>query len=815
MSEFLPSDRRSAFVLPQRAAAASTWADASDDSVPTLVPLSLREIFSILRRRLWVVALVTLATGGAVGYMAYRTPPIYRADATIRLTDSRQALTNGLDDEQGKQSSSQSGDPVLTQIEILTSRKVAGTVVDSMPSLRMRTTGIPVQAVRGLKIVDSTAADTLHSRFFTVDFYTHSFTVHGKSGVQNVPYGTLIDMSDVQFSIVRPPPVRAATIKVLPRDDAITSLANRIHARPLESTDVIDVSYTAGTPLDAQQVVNAIVRVFRATSIEAAQEQAKLRRQFVEQQLRQNDSLLTAARQALSDFRSREQSFSAKEKFTVERSGLEGLELRRQQMDADLTLYKSMLARLQAPGSTNRGMMLGALLSTGGSTPNPVVVQLLTQLQRYETIRDSVTTGRWASTPNNPDVLRVNALIAGTEQKLQQTLQSLTVALDERLAAIDQQRAENSAMLDRLPEKEAEEARLVGGEETYKAITDQLRVELQKARLAEAAEIGQVDVLDLAALPHVPIGIGPLRKLAFGLMVGLMLGGAGAFLLEHLNTSIRRREELERALQLPGLAVIPQFVHKPHRRHLLRNGNGSKNGKAHQPVDRHVGDTLIMLSDLRSTAAEAYRQLRTKLLFARTAHAMKTIVVTSPLPQDGKTTIAANLAAIFAQQRLRVLLIDCDLRRPSLHTIFRLPREPGLTQLLTSDEVRIDGVASATPVEGLSVVTAGAVVKNSTELLGGPLMRRVLDTLSAPFDVVILDSPPILSVADSAILGSMADGVLLVVRAGQTDRGAAQLALQHLSDVGARVVGAVLNDPDTEVPYYTGYEYPTAYGADV
>ncbi|HET7564406.1 MAG TPA: polysaccharide biosynthesis tyrosine autokinase [Gemmatimonadaceae bacterium] len=811
MPEFLPPDRRSAFMLPPRIPSQPAWTDAADEPVPTLVPLSLREIFSILRRRILVVLLVAIAVAGAVAYLAYRTPLVYRADATLRLTDSRQELTNGLAD-QSKQSATPERDPLLTQIEVLTSRSVAGKVVDSLPALRMRVAGIPATMVHGLEFVDSVPSDSLHSQLFTVSFSEHAYTVHGRRGVRRAQYGGSVELDGVRFSIAGPPQSHPGTIRILPRDDAITRLSGSIHARPLENTDVIDVSYTAGTPLDAQQVVNTIVRVFRETSIEAAQEQAKLRRQFVEQQLRQNDSLLTAASQALSDFRSREQSFSAKEKFTLERSGLEGLEVQRQNLDADLTMYQSMLTELKGPTVSDRGTMLGALLSTGGSPPNPVVGQLLTQLQRYETVRDSVTTGRWASTTTNPDVQRMNALVASTALKLQATLEHLTTVLGQRLAAIDQQRAQNSAMLDRLPEKEAEEARLVGNEETYKGITDQLRTELQKARLAEAAEIGQVDVLDYAPLPHTPIGIGPLRKLAFGVMVGVMLGGACAFLLEHLNTSIRRREELERALQLPGLAVIPQFVHKPRRRHLLRAGNGAKQANGKQPVERHVGDTLIMLTDLRSTAAEAYRQLRTKLLYARTTHAMKSIVVTSPLPQDGKTTIAANLAAIFAQQRMRVLIIDCDLRRPSLHTIFRVPREPGLTQLLTSDDLITDGVIRPTPVDGLSVVTAGAAVRNATELLGGPIMQRVLATLSESFDVVILDSPPILSVADSAILGSMADSVLLVVRAGQTDRSAAQLALQQLADVGARVVGAVLNDPDTEVPYYDGYEYPAKYG---
>jgi len=182
------------------------------------------------------------------------------------------------------------------------------------------------------------------------------------------------------------------------------------------------------------------------------------------------------------------------------------------------------------------------------------------------------------------------------------------------------------------------------------------------------------------------------------------------------------------------------------------------------------------------------------------------MVVTSPSPQDGKTTTAANLAVTFAQQGMRVVIVDCDLRRARLHSIFSSAREPGLTHLLLGQATEQD-ILRDTLVDRLSFIPAGALPPNPSELLGGERMRVLMASLEKQFDVVILDTPPVHAAADALILGKMSDGILLVLRAGSTERASALDAVHRLTSIGVRVVGAVLNDPDHKVPEYSGYYY--------
>jgi Mrp family chromosome partitioning ATPase len=377
-----------------------------------------------------------------------------------------------------------------------------------------------------------------------------------------------------------------------------------------------------------------------------------------------------------------------------------------------------------------------------------------------------------------------------------------------------------------------EEARLNSRVLALSKLQDQLGEDFQKARISEALEAGDVTVVDVAGLPYTPLWATASLKLMLGLLLGLVLGLGLAFVLESMNTSIRRPEDLENMLHIPGLAVIPSLTAAAQNALPRKTGILGRRRKE-LPSSTGGPDDPRPLSQPFSVGTEAFRMLRTSLIWSDGGE-MRTIVVTSAAPGEGKTVTAANLAVAFAHDGFRVLLIDCDVRRPRLHGLFRLPRSPGLMELLTPNDggpngtqsltfdpesghtmsgLPIGEVVRATNIRGLSLLTCGALPTNASNLLSGLRMRALLRELGKTFDLIILDTPPVLATADAGILAGLADGVLLVVRAGKTDRNAAQRAHQQLSQVGARIVGAVLNDPGGEVVHFGDYYYPYDYAA--
>jgi capsular exopolysaccharide synthesis family protein len=303
------------------------------------------------------------------------------------------------------------------------------------------------------------------------------------------------------------------------------------------------------------------------------------------------------------------------------------------------------------------------------------------------------------------------------------------------------------------------------------------------------------------------------------LALGLLLGTVAAYVLENYRPVIRARDELEATLSLPNLALVPQIRRANAQGGRLLtaarkltlpfthgNGNGSR-------IRALADRDLVTLSDARSSSAEAYRTLRTNLLFSAAVRAVSRVVITSPGPEEGKSTTAANLAIAFAQQGHRVLLIDCDLRRARIHRIFDDTNIPGLTSVLVGGDSVLTAIRN-TRVPNLNILPSGPLPPNPAELLGSPQMAKLLETLSASYEMLILDTPPLLAASDAAIVSRIADGALVVVRAGRTERSALQTAIQQLSTVGARVLGTVLNDPDAEVPKYAryyGYYYNNYY----
>lgn len=768
--------------------------------------LLIHEILSAIWAHRWLTMAVTvLALGAAVGLIALEDPE-YRATATIQQADPRRALTSGIEDPDAEPERIVS--PLFSLIQLLGSRSVIGSVVDAQGLQVVRSyTHVPAELVRDLWVDPRSPDDTVRILFGAHDLVAQRGTMRVRAG-----YGQRVDLGTVRFSITGPPGADQTVWPILSREEAIDAALASIGITQRPQTNIVDVSYTAPSALVAQRVVNALVDSFQVADVRRAQEQSHRRRIFLERQIRETDSLLTAAQLAVSRYRSSHQTLSSKDLIEARQNDLLTIQLKQAELQADRRMYQSLLALLRSPTSGQRQSGIAALVATPELAANPVVGQLYKQLADYRTSLDSLTTGAWRSSATNPDVERLTQLIGSTEMRLEDAVKSQVTALDARISAVGELGARSAAAIEALPEIEARDAALEQQVETLQSLVDQLREDYQKARMAEAVEAGQVEIVDRAALPYQPVSRLRSVKMALGLLLGLVLGGALSLVLERMNTSLRRREEVEEVLRVPSLALIPKLIDTPGgvRRRLLPRRGGRARAEALPLLGAGAVTTPQAASAPGLTLGEeAYRLLRTNILLAQSDPPLRTLAVSSALPGDGKTVTAANLAVAFAREGLRVLLVDADLRRGRLHALLGVSRAPGLAEVLR-DEAGADDAVRPTSTPGLSLLPRGSSMRShGAERLRGARMSALLDELALRFDLVVLDSPPVLSVADASIIAAAADGVLFVVRAGETGRAEAQQALQQLAAVGARVVGSVLNDPRGRLSEY--FRYYTTY----
>lgn len=296
-----------------------------------------------------------------------------------------------------------------------------------------------------------------------------------------------------------------------------------------------------------------------------------------------------------------------------------------------------------------------------------------------------------------------------------------------------------------------------------------------------------------------------------------IIGVGIAFTREYMDETVHTREDIQAATGgVPILGMIPR---------IRQNGNGKGPAKKSASIGGagDLGARLIAGRDPRNPVSEAYRSLRTNLTFSNPDKPPKTIVFTSPLPQDGKSTTASNLAITLTQQGIKTLLIDADLRRGLLHGVFGINREPGLTNVLSGSAGIFDAIQSVDLQQSgtLDFMATGPYPPNPAEILGSLRMKSLLEALDERYDLILIDSAPLTVVTDAAVLGTKVDGVVLVARANVTEKGALTYAVEQLKNVRAPILGSVLNDVDyrRDSRYYStcgkyGYYHHYYYGDD-
>ena len=755
--------------------------------------------WQVLRRHLPHLAAATLLGLGTVWILLGDRSATYSATSTVRFYDARATLTSGVGNQTEDYYSG--SDRIRAQVELLKTRATRERAVDSAG---LQVSALPPGSMSWLSQIDGTRV----SGFDTLKLWFDSVGVRAryKGQTASFAYATPAIIRGLSFQVPARPRADSAAFTVIPREVAIAKVgAVTVQTRP--ETDLADLSLKGSDPFFVQRALNGMTLALEAVSKSADQRAARERRKFLDEQLRRTDSVLEVRRAQLSEFRTRTQTFDATQKVSQEQSNLANLRTRREELAADRQVYASLLAGAITAQKAGDPSKLRSLIGAPGITNNTVLPDLYAQLQKLTLARDSLTKGPFASAQSNPDVLRLNSQIESVTDEFIAAVQSNVNTFDARIAALDGLAGQAAREVSSLPATQAEQERLQIDAQSTQRVADQLHDEQQRARISEVARGGKIEVIDLALVPTTPLPDKSWRKLALGGLLGFGLAAMLIFLREELDTSLRRKSDVEKLLSLPTLGSIPALGHVA--------GNGKRRilGRL---VKAKPGASKAVVPVTTAPVFESYRAIRTSLIFSNAVQSLRSVAITSASPGDGKSTTVANLAIAFAQQDLRILIVDCDLRRGSLHRIFEVPRVPGFTNAIAGG-AELLSIVRPTAIPNLSIITTGVQPPNPGELLGSARVRDLLLAAQEEFDLILIDTPPVLAAADAAIVASMVDGVILLVRVGETTKSAAKAAQERLRLVGARILGTVLNDPkemleSTEEYYYYDYASPQAKG---
>jgi len=744
--------------------------------------LHLRDVLNLVRRNIGLISLVAGAVIFGTVWYTWRSPPVFESRATIHVEQDRTAAIPDLE----LLSDVFRGGSVETEMALLRARHIAEAVVDSL--------ALQVQVVRPHGISRDSIFQTVSASAFTepatyrLTLRDNQYRVENGDGddVTTLTPGQAAVFNGVRL-IVKPglEGMSEIRLRVTSRHQAVDELSSRLTVgRPFREADLIAVGFEGNDASLVRDIPNTVASRFISQRREAKKTEAISMVDFLNDQIATYSQQLRDAENAVLAFETGQQVVNLEAESAAQVSRLVRLQADRDEADAELQTLTGILEEIEAnPARADNDQPSAFNRLAGFSTflQNQAVTQLLSELNGYENELNDELQLRERT---HPDVIVLERQVRQIENQLEELARSYQSNLRNRVSSLDTRLAAFGAELERLPAKDVQQQRLVRRKETLETLYNQLQTRLKEAEIARAVEPGDVRISDLAMFPLDPIRPRKGRSLVLSVLLGLSLGLGLAALRDYLDETVHTREDLARVTGLPVLALIPRIEQ-------AINGNGKRGSGA-------VHDRLVTRFDVGNPASEAYRAFRTNITFLDLEQKAQVLVFTSPGPAEGKSTSAANLAITLAQQGKKVLLVDCDLRRGIVHKVFEGDKEPGLTNVLLGQDTLESAVHDVALEDDatLHVLSTGTLPPNPSELLGSEPMRALIAKLREQYDMVLLDSPPLNVVTDAAVVGTQADGVILIARAGATAREALRFAANQLEVVKARVSGVVLNDVD-------------------
>jgi succinoglycan biosynthesis transport protein ExoP len=575
----------------------------------------------------------------------------------------------------------------------------------------------------------------------------------------------------------------------------INQLNSKINAIPAEQTSIIEIDATASNPNEAILLANTTAKVFVQISTYERNRQAIDSRKFIESQLEIYKDKLRKAEQELKEFKER-----GIDNINLTEAEINKIYSELQQIKSDKENIKQQIVQLERRKNSPQGNNIGWISLDANNPPMQTLNAKLLELQLKK--QDLLTKFTFQA----PEVVEI-------EEEIQNLLENILSEYKQQLASLENREAFLDSRLKEMPDKAIalsryeREVRI--NEENYSL----LKTRYQEALIAEAEKIQEVDIIEKATeaikLHRSKKGTNSL----IGLIIGLLLGFVLALIVEATDTSIGTIEDVENFLGIPVLGVVPHLDLKQIKELIIESNPIA----ASNPNINHMAN-LVALFNTKSPVAEAFRSLRTNIEFARMQKPGKLFMLTSSTLQEGKSSTVANLAISFAQIGKKTLILECDWRRPYIYKIFGLKVDSGLTDIILGTstiqkatytfadvflgQINMQAVSFTPGIDNLHIITCGTVPPNPTELLSTNQFDVLLEKLKDSYDIILIDSPPVLPVADATILATKAEGTIMVYKFGKIGRGVLRRAKIHLDNVNANIIGIVLNDIKAEVSVF-------------
>jgi polysaccharide biosynthesis transport protein len=721
------------------------------------------DYWRVLVRHRWTVASFFLVTIIVATVWTFTTRPVFLATATLRIEKDEPHV---LKFEQVIKEENPQQDYYQTQYKVLQSRTLASRVI-------------------GLLGLDQ------HPEF--VD------TEHDGDWLATIQ-GWIRERL-VQWIPVPPPPAPQAAEDLTLESPLTRSFQKRLAVEPVRNARLVKVSFESHYPDLAARVANTLAEAFIAQSLDQKVETTRYATQFLAKQMEEAGGTLETAENKLSRFLDvNDILFLGGPDRAGERQDL---------VTQQLTVLSDALLKARTERITRESLVRQALKVDVESNPAVLQSPLISKLKE-ELVNLGGEYRKLGQTfkPEYPRMQRIEQNVAEVRRQLQGEITRVVESLDAdyRAALRNEQELEKAvgdhrSLARRLGGQMAEYNLLRRDVDTGRELYTALLTRLKETQISAALVTSNISIVDRAEVPGDAAKPRKGLNLLLASVIGLFGGVGLAFFFEYLDTNIKDPKEIETVLRVPTIGLVPSQASLEGRRARRRrlHANGDEGPFA-----------LVAHSEMESVLAEAFRNLRTSLLYSTPDHPPKTIMVTSLYPEDGKTSLATNLAITLSQLGAgEILLVDGDMRRPNLHELLDVTQVPGLSTFLTG-QAELPAVLKPTRIPNLYAIPAGRSPLNPAELMASARLRQALELLGERFAHIVFDAPPLIGVSDALILAPRLEGTILVLRQGRAGRDAAQRGINLLRSVHARLLGVILNDVDPRgagAGYYGYYGY--------